>query len=81
LRGDAAALEAWRERCAQPCAPRRLTLAIPAAASVPTGLLAERRPGAAPVTAYLCGGLQCLPPIMTLAELEPELVRTEAMMP
>ncbi|MBS1223108.1 MAG: uncharacterized protein H6R23_2728, partial [Proteobacteria bacterium] len=68
LRGDGAALEAWRERCAQPCAPRRLTLAIPAEASVPTGLLAERRAGATPVTAYLCGGLQCLPPMTMLAE-------------
>jgi hypothetical protein len=81
LRGEGAALEEWRARCAQACAPRRLTLAIPAEASVPRGLLAEQRAGAAPVTAYLCSGLQCLPPMTTLAELEAELVRAEAMMP
>jgi uncharacterized protein YyaL (SSP411 family) len=81
LRGAGAALEAWRARCAQPCAPHRLTLAIPAEASLPPGLLAERRGEAALVTAYVCGGLQCLPPITTLAELELELGRTEAIMP
>ena len=78
LRGDGALLEEWRARCAQPCAPRRLTLAIPTQASLPEGLLAERRTGGATVTAYLCSGLQCLPPMTTLAELEPELARTEA---
>jgi len=81
LRGDGAALEAWWARCAQPYAPRRLTLAIPAGASVPQRLLAEQPAGSAPVTAYLCSGLQCLPPMTTLAELEAELVRTEAIMP
>jgi hypothetical protein len=35
LHGDGEALEAWRQRCAQPCAPRRLTLALPAQASPP----------------------------------------------
>ena len=70
LRGAGAALDAWRARCVEPCAPRRLTLAIPAGASVPAGLLAERQAGTAPVTAYVCAGLQCLPPIATLTELE-----------
>jgi len=81
LRGEGAALESWRERCAQPCAPRRLTLAIPATAALPVGGLAERQADVAPVTAYVCDGLQCRPPITTLAELEPELARTEVMMP
>jgi uncharacterized protein YyaL (SSP411 family) len=81
LRGAGTALEAWRSRCAQPCAPRRLTLAIPAEASLPAGLLAERRVGVAPVTAYVCGGLQCAPPIATLGDLELELARTEVVMP
>ncbi len=76
LRGETAALEEWRERCVKPYAPRRLTLAIPAAA-VLTGLLAERRSGTAPVTAYICGGLECLPPITTPNDLERELARTE----
>ncbi len=78
LRGEAAALEEWRDRCVKPYAPRRLTLAIPTAATVPAGLLTERQAGTASVTAYVCGGLECLPPITTLDDLEPELARTEA---
>jgi uncharacterized protein YyaL (SSP411 family) len=31
--------------------------------------------------AYVCGGLQCLPPVTTLADLEKELVMTEATVP
>lgn len=70
LRGEAPALAEWWARCAQPYAPRRLTLAIPTTATVPTGLLAERQGGAQPVTAYVCSGLACLPPITALADLE-----------
>ncbi len=78
LRGEEAALGKWRRRCAAPYAPHRLTLAIPTDAILPAGLLAERPSGVAPVTAYVCSGLACLPPITTLAELEPLLVDTEA---
>ncbi|MBL8248569.1 MAG: thioredoxin domain-containing protein [Candidatus Competibacter sp.] len=81
LRGEAAALDAWRERCARPYAPRRLTLAIPVDAVPPAGLLAERRASSAPVTAYLCSGLECLPPITTLADLDAALARTGAAIP
>ena len=77
LRGGGAMLETWRERCVKPYAPRRLTLAIPAAAVLPAELLAERRIGTEPVVAYVCNGLQCLPPISTLAELERYLVPLE----
>ncbi|MDG4596283.1 MAG: thioredoxin domain-containing protein [Candidatus Contendobacter sp.] len=81
LRGEGTALETWRARCAQPYAPRRLTLAIPTQASLSAGLLAERRAETAPVTAYVCSGLQCLSPITVLAELESELAQTEATRP
>lgn len=81
LRGEPAALEEWRDRCVKPYAPRRLTLAIPAVARVPAGLLAERRAGAAPVTAYVCSGLECRPPITTMDELERELAGMEASSP
>ena len=81
LRGAGAALEAWRARCAQPYAPRRLTLAIPSEASLPVGLLSEQRVGTAPVIAYVCSGLQCLPPMTTLAGLEHALAQTEAIPP
>ncbi len=78
LRGDeAAALESWRVRCARSDAPHRLTLAIPADARLPSGLLTERRASAMPVTAYLCSGSQCLPPITALADLEMELARIQ----
>ena len=70
LRGDPAALPEWQDRCAMPYAPHRLTLAIPAAATLPDGLLAERRAGSAPVTAYICQGTQCLAPMTTLADLD-----------
>ena len=69
LRGDTAALPEWQDRCAMPYAPRRLTLAIPADAVLPTGLLAERRAGPAPVTAYLCQAIQCLAPMTNLVDL------------
>ena len=75
LRGQPEALAEWWERCARPYAPRRLTLAIPATAAVPAGLLAERRAGAAPVTAYMCTGLECRSPLTTLDALERELAQ------
>jgi uncharacterized protein YyaL (SSP411 family) len=74
LRGQAGPLlEQWAERCAKPYAPHRFVLAIPTTAQLPAGLLAERQAGATPVTAYVCTGLSCLPPITTLADLEVEL--------
>ncbi|MEI2742798.1 MAG: thioredoxin domain-containing protein [Candidatus Competibacter sp.] len=69
LRGEGAALDAWRARCAAPYAPSRLTLAIPPDAALP-GLLAERRAGASPVIAYVCAGWRCLAPIAVLDDLE-----------
>lgn len=69
LRGEGAALDAWRARCAAPYAPNRLTLAIPPDAALP-GLLAERRAGASPVIAYVCAGWRCLAPIAVLDDLE-----------
>ena len=77
LRGAGPELAAWWQRCGRPYAPSRLTLAIPADASLPVGLLAERPAGAAPVTAYVCGGLQCLPPMTALSDLERELASAE----
>ncbi len=77
LRGAGIALEEWRERCAGPYLPRRFTLAIPADATVPAGLLDERRTGAAPVAAYVCVGLQCQAPATTLEDLERTLAATQ----
>ncbi len=77
LRGEWVALEEWRERCAKPYAPRRLTLAVPAGAALPPELLTTWPVGAAPVTAYVCRRLECLPPITLLNELEYQLAETE----
>ncbi|MFZ1492258.1 MAG: thioredoxin domain-containing protein [Candidatus Competibacter denitrificans] len=77
LRGRGPALAEWRARCIRPYAPRRLTLAIPSDATLPPGLLAERRAGDAPVTAYLCGKMECLPPITAFDELVEHLVPLE----
>ncbi|MCB1768268.1 MAG: thioredoxin domain-containing protein, partial [Candidatus Competibacteraceae bacterium] len=77
LRGEPAALREWCERCARPYAPRRLTLAIPPGAALPEGPLAEQHPGPATVTAWICQGLECQPPITTLETLENHLTGTE----
>ncbi|MCB1921944.1 MAG: thioredoxin domain-containing protein, partial [Candidatus Competibacteraceae bacterium] len=77
LRGEPAALTEWWEHCARPYAPRRLTLAIPTRAALPDGPLAEQQPGPATVTAYICQGLECQPPITTLETLENHLTGTE----
>lgn len=78
LRGVEPVLTAWRERCIRPYAPRRLTLAIPAGAALPDGLWPERHVSDTRITAQVCDGLQCLPPVTTLAALELELAGTEA---
>ncbi|HRX71520.1 MAG: thioredoxin domain-containing protein [Candidatus Competibacteraceae bacterium] len=78
LRGKPAALTEWWERCARPYAPRRLTLTIPVGAALPDGPLAEQQPGAATITAYICQGLECQPPVTMLEILEKHLTGTEA---
>ena len=69
LRGEGANLEAWRRRCAQPYAPRRLTLPVPNAAGDLPGMLAERLPRGE-IAAYVCSGTQCAPPVGDLQDLE-----------
>lgn len=74
LRGNVPdTLIAWQDRCRKPYAPHRLTLAIPTNVAISAGLLAGQQVGTAPVTAYICEGFQCLPPITTLSELEQHL--------
>ncbi len=78
LRGESEALEVWRRHCAQPYAPRRFTLTIPTDALIPDSVLSARPAGLAAVTAYVCTGLECRPPITALADLDAELARTGA---
>ncbi len=78
LRGAAPALEPWQARANAAYAPRRLSVAVPADASGLPGPLAARRAEAGSVTAYLCSGSACRPPIGELRALEPQLAEGEA---
>ncbi len=72
LRGQPAVLAEWHTRCTGDYAPRRLTLAIPAAAEDLPGVLGECRP-AQDIVAYVCEGFQCGRPITELRTLAAEL--------
>jgi hypothetical protein len=75
LRGPAAVLQPWIERCTRDYAPRRLTLAIPDDAHDLSGILAQRSaPGG--VTAYVCSGHSCRAPVTSLDTLAAELARS-----
>jgi hypothetical protein len=76
LRGDGA-LPEWHRRATIRYAPRRLSLAIPSAASgLPQGL-AERRAPPAGCVAYVCRGTHCEAPVADLAELGRRLATSE----
>lgn len=77
LRGAPEAMQDWHQRCAVPYAPRRISLAIPSAATDTPGLIAERRPGDVPVIAYVCAGTHCSAPTAVRDELEAQLGATE----
>jgi len=68
LRGDATRLAAWQQRLTRAYAPRRIALAIPDNARL-RGTLAEKK-NLAEVTAYVCAGHTCRPPVTKLDELE-----------
>ncbi len=78
LRGDAAGLGAWQSELDRLYDPRRLVLGIPAdAGGLPPALAEKPAPGPvmaqraaqSRIAAYVCRGLQCLPPLATLPEL------------
>ena len=75
LRGNTEALRAWRARCTQHYAPRRLTLAIPDQAKELPGILAQRV-GKGSVTAYICSGHACETPVTEFARLDVVLAAT-----
>jgi uncharacterized protein YyaL (SSP411 family) len=72
LRGDAAAIEAWRRELARMFVPRRLVLAIPADATDLPPALADKAPRGAAV-AYVCRGSTCSAPVESLGALLEEL--------
>jgi uncharacterized protein len=68
VRGPAAEAEAWRREVSSIYAPQRLCFAIPADAPDLPPALATKRAGAGTI-AYLCKGMTCSEPIMSLPDL------------
>ena len=77
LRGEAEAIEAWREELAREYAPGRLVLAIGADATDLPAALADKGPRGAAV-AYLCRGSTCSAPLHSLGALRSELAAPAA---
>jgi uncharacterized protein YyaL (SSP411 family) len=72
IRAEAPALGVWQAAAQQGYRPRRLVLAIPAAAlDLPAQLAAMPLPPGTAAVAYRCRGTHCAPPITDLAALEP----------
>ena len=67
LRGDET-IETWRRELARLYSPRRMVLAVPAAASNLPAAIAEKAPRGAAV-AYVCRGSVCGEPVSSFAEL------------
>jgi uncharacterized protein len=78
LRGDPGAMAAWHRALARAYRPATLVLALPPGISDLPAALDKPVPsvvegpaaGGAPVNAWVCRGVTCLPPIADLAELE-----------
>jgi hypothetical protein len=69
LRGPAVALPTWLGRCLQKYAPHRMVFAIPdGTADLPAPL--AQRIATGEVTAYICTGQSCQPPVTRLDELD-----------
>ncbi len=67
--------DAWQQMLNKDYAPRRMSFIIPDDANGLPGLLGERKPQGEGI-AYLCQGLQCLPPVGTPDQLRDLLVTT-----
>jgi len=72
LRGEPAAVEAWRRELARTFAPWRIVLAIPADAQGLPPALADKTPHGAAV-AYVCRGSTCSAPVDSIEALIGEL--------
>ncbi|MGB5539845.1 MAG: thioredoxin domain-containing protein [Gammaproteobacteria bacterium] len=79
IRGTQPDLAAWQASATRGYAPRRLTLAIPDAASALPGELAARQPQGHSV-AYICSGMTCGAPVSDRDEFE-RLLDTAAYRP
>ncbi|MFA7098033.1 MAG: thioredoxin domain-containing protein [Gammaproteobacteria bacterium] len=78
LHGQPDLLKPWQARSIRPYAPARLTLALPATAQDLPAALAQYAVKDA-VTAYICTGNTCSPPITSLDDLDARLRENEAL--
>lgn len=69
LRGTEQQLPAWQAICQQDHIPNRLAFAIPTTENNLPGMLMQYMAKNNNVTAYVCQGQQCLPPIIDLERL------------
>jgi uncharacterized protein len=69
LRGEKIDLEFWSRELARAYSPRQQIFSIPNEATKLPGILSEHKVVAA-VSAYVCRGHQCLPPVTELSELK-----------
>jgi uncharacterized protein len=77
LRGEAAAIEAWRRDLARLYAPRRLILAVPGdARDLPPAL--EEKPTRGDAVAYVCQGSVCSTPLESFSALAAHLRQAES---
>jgi uncharacterized protein YyaL (SSP411 family) len=77
LRGQGDAFDDWHLTCIRDYAPRRLTLAIPNDAQELPQVLADKAPQGK-LVAYICEGMNCLPPVTDKKSLEAALAKTAA---
>lgn len=73
LRGPEETLGSWRAIATEEYAPRRVSLAIPTGAQDLWGQLEEYRPEGDRVTAYVCSGHTCSPPLTQQEAFEAHL--------
>ena len=73
LRGTQIEIRKWQQQLAKLYAPHRLVIAIPSDATNVPAALAEKKPTAAAVTAYVCVGSVCSAPVTEFSELVEQL--------
>jgi uncharacterized protein YyaL (SSP411 family) len=77
LRGEAAAIEAWRRDLARLYAPRRLIIAVPGdSRDLPPAL--EEKPTRGDAVAYVCKGSVCSAPLESFSALTAHLRQAES---
>ncbi|HEU0199482.1 MAG TPA: hypothetical protein VFR86_03515, partial [Burkholderiaceae bacterium] len=69
LRGPAAEVESWRRALAQRYLPHAMVIALPNEIDATTLPAALQHPRSETVSAYVCTGTTCLPPITRLEDI------------